>query len=67
MDYIKFECKGKKEDEMCVAIGKYISFEVIEDGYSSNVVIDRNDVEKLIPLLLKYYYKLHDYENKITE
>lgn len=62
MDYIKFECKGKEGDEMYVAIGKYISFEVIEDGFSSNIVIDRNDLEKLIPLMLKYYYKLHDYE-----
>lgn len=67
MDYIKFECKVKKEDEMFVAIGKHITFEVIEDGYSSNIVIDRNDVEKLIPLMLKYYYKLHDYEHEITE
>lgn len=62
MDYIKFECKKKESDEMYVAIGKYISFEVIENGFSSSVVIDRTDVEKLIPLMLKYYYKLHDYE-----
>lgn len=62
MDYVKFECKGKENDQMFVAVGQFVSFEVIENGYSSQVLIDRNDLDRLMPLLLKYYYKLHDYE-----
>lgn len=64
MDYINLKCKAKEKDQMFVAIGKRISFEVIEDGYSSTVLIERDDLEKLLPLLLKYYYKLHSYETE---
>jgi hypothetical protein len=62
MDYVNLKCKSKEEDQMFVAIGQYVSFEVIENGYSSQILIDRNDLEKLLPLLLKYYYKLHEYD-----
>jgi hypothetical protein len=65
MDYIEIECKVNEENKIYVAIGQYVSFEVIENGYSSQVLIDRNDFEKLLPLLVKYYYKQHDYEKGI--
>jgi len=62
MDYVNLKCKSKENDQMFVAIGQYVSFEVIENNYSSQILIDRNDLEKLLPLLIKYYYKLHEYD-----
>ncbi len=61
-DYLEFKCADIETDTMFVSIGKYLCFECIEKNERAAVTLTREDIEKLIPFMLKYYYNLEPNE-----
>jgi hypothetical protein len=47
---------------MFVSIGEYLCFECVEGENRAAVTITRNDVEKLLPFILKFYYNIEPNE-----
>lgn len=56
-DYLEFKCTNVANDLMFVSIGEYLCFECIEGENRAAITISKSDIEKLIPFILKYYYK----------
>jgi Holliday junction resolvase len=61
-DYLEFECINISSDVMFVSIGEYLCFECVEGENRAAVTITRNDVEKLLPFILKFYYNIEPNE-----
>jgi hypothetical protein len=61
-DYIKIDCKFREGDKAFFSIGTKFGIEIIEDNVSSSIILDKEDIEKILPLMLAYYYKLNIYE-----
>jgi hypothetical protein len=47
---------------MFVSIGEYLCFECVEGENRAAVTISNNDIEKLLPFILKFYYNLEPNE-----
>ena len=56
-DYLEFQCTNIQNDKMFVSIGEYLCFECVEGENRAAITISKSDIEKLLPLILKYYYK----------
>jgi hypothetical protein len=59
-DWLKFECKLSPEngESLLVSDGTTMLFQIYKDGKDiGGVGIDRNDLEKLLPYLVKWYYE----------
>ena len=61
-DYLEFECINISSDVMFVSIGEYLCFECVEGENRAAVTITRNDIEKLLPFILKFYYNIEPNE-----
>jgi Holliday junction resolvase len=61
-DYLEFECINISSDVMFVSIGEYLCFECVEGENRAAVTITRNDLEKLLPFILKFYYNIEPNE-----
>lgn len=61
-DYLEFKCSKVTNDTMFVSIGEYLCFECIEGKDRAAVTISKDDIEKLLPFILKYYYNIEPNE-----
>jgi len=61
-DYIEIKCKDNERDKAYFSIGTKFGIQIIEDNLSTTIVLDKQDIEKILPLMLAYYYKLNVYE-----
>jgi hypothetical protein len=61
-DYLEFQCANVLNDVMFVSIGEYLCFECVEGENRAAVTISNNDIEKLLPFILKFYYNLEPNE-----
>jgi len=61
-DYLEFKCANIPSDVMYVSIGEYLCFECVEGESRAAITITRNDIEQLLPFILKYYYNIEPNE-----
>lgn len=61
-DYLEFKCFNVSTDKMFVSIGDKLCFECVEGESRAAVTITRNDIEQLLPFILKYYYNIEPNE-----
>jgi len=58
-DWLKFDCKLSPEngESLLISDGTTMLFQIYKDGKDlGGVGLNRNDIEKLLPYLLKFYY-----------
>lgn len=58
-DWLQFDCKLSPEngESLLISDGTTMLFQIYKDGKDlGGVGLNRNDIEKLLPYLLKFYY-----------
>lgn len=56
-DYLEFECCEISTDKVFISDGHNLCIECVENGQRAAVCISRDDIEKLLPYLLNFYYR----------
>lgn len=58
MDFIEFTCKlmPESEESLIVGTGETMLFSIYKGSTYMEVGLNKEDIDRLIPLLLKFYY-----------
>jgi len=58
MDFIEFRCKliPDSEESLIVGMGETMLFSIYKGSTYMEVGLNKEDLDRLIPLLLKFYY-----------
>ena len=58
MDFIEFRCKliPESEESLIVGTGETMLFSIYKGSTYMEVGLNKEDMDRLIPLLLKFYY-----------
>lgn len=58
MDFIEFTCKlsPQSEESLIVGTGETMLFSIYKGSTYMEVGLNKEDIDRLIPLLLKFYY-----------
>jgi hypothetical protein len=58
MDFIEFTCKlsPESEESLIVGTGETMLFSIYRGSTYMEVGLNKEDIDRLIPLLLKFYY-----------
>jgi hypothetical protein len=59
-NYLEFTCKLSPEtstEKLVIGNGETMLFEIWDGSKNMGVGLNKNDIEKLLPFLLKFYYE----------